>query len=176
MDFAHSAAARDTIERMTTFMNEHVIPAEKTYFEQLKRGEDWTQWNQPAVMEELKAKATSDLNTLNPAQVRAELRKAESGSAQHFLFKHRLASGEVRDVEVFSGPVDGWNADGDRVYSGDWAFGRLVSDQYAGSGDKAGFLKWQGGLHALKFHPSPPSPETGLSARTTSCSGIFPKT
>jgi hypothetical protein len=29
MDFAHSAAARDTIERMTAFMNEHVIPAEK---------------------------------------------------------------------------------------------------------------------------------------------------
>ena len=57
MDFAHSAAARDTIERMTAFMNEHVIPAEKTYFEQLKRGEDWTRWNQPPVMEELKAKA-----------------------------------------------------------------------------------------------------------------------
>lgn len=57
MDFAHSAAARDTIERMTTFMNEHVIPAEKTYFEQLQRGADWTRWNQPPVMEELKAKA-----------------------------------------------------------------------------------------------------------------------
>ena len=57
MDFAHSAAARDTIERMTAFMNQHVIPAEKTYFEQLQRGADWTQWNQPPVMEQLKAKA-----------------------------------------------------------------------------------------------------------------------
>ncbi|HEY9054168.1 MAG TPA: ATP-binding protein, partial [Rectinemataceae bacterium] len=48
----------------------------------------------------------ADLNTMSPAQIRAEMRKAESGLANHFLFKHRLASGEVRDVEVFSGPVE----------------------------------------------------------------------
>ncbi|MBN8456839.1 MAG: ABC transporter permease subunit [Verrucomicrobia bacterium] len=84
------------------------------------------------------------------------------GDAGRIQLRHTLRNG------VFSGPVDGWNADGDRVYSGDWAFGRLVSDQYTGSGDKAGFLKWQGGLHALKFHPSPPSPDTGNWLGTTS--------
>lgn len=38
-------------------MHEHVIPAEKTYAAQLRGGADWTQWQQPPIMEELKAKA-----------------------------------------------------------------------------------------------------------------------
>jgi len=57
MDFAHSATARDLIDRMTAFMNEHVLPAEKAYHAQLTGGSDWTQWVQPEIMEGLKAKA-----------------------------------------------------------------------------------------------------------------------
>lgn len=57
MNFAHSDTATSLIARMQSFMQEHVIPAEKTYAAQLRGGADWTQWQQPPVMEELKAKA-----------------------------------------------------------------------------------------------------------------------
>ncbi|NTU85357.1 MAG: PAS domain S-box protein, partial [Chloroflexales bacterium] len=42
------------------------------------------------------------LNLLAPAQVRAELDAARGGRRNQFHFQHRLASGEVRAVEVFS--------------------------------------------------------------------------
>lgn len=57
MNFAHSDTATSLIARMQSFMQEHVIPAEKTYAAQLRGGADWIQWQQPPVMEELKAKA-----------------------------------------------------------------------------------------------------------------------
>nr|WP_314860858.1 acyl-CoA dehydrogenase family protein [uncultured Undibacterium sp.] len=57
MNFAHSDTAADLIARMQTFMQEHIVPAEKTYAAQLRGGSDWTQWQQPPIMEELKAKA-----------------------------------------------------------------------------------------------------------------------
>jgi len=47
----------------------------------------------------------TDINILSPDEVRTEMRRAKNGSRRHFLFRHRLASGEVRDVEVYSGPV-----------------------------------------------------------------------
>jgi alkylation response protein AidB-like acyl-CoA dehydrogenase len=57
MDFAYSTRARDYIERLNAFMAEHVLPAESIYRRQLAGGADWTRWNQPPIMEELKAKA-----------------------------------------------------------------------------------------------------------------------
>jgi PAS domain S-box-containing protein len=44
------------------------------------------------------------INTLAPAQVDAEIARARSGERDHFLFRHRLASGEVRKVAVWSTP------------------------------------------------------------------------
>jgi len=55
MDFALSAKAQDYLERLKVFMAERVIPAEPEYGRQLKRGD--LPWNNPPVMEELKAKA-----------------------------------------------------------------------------------------------------------------------
>ncbi len=58
MDFAPSTAARQTLERLTPFMNEHVFPAEAEYHRQLGHsGGDWRRWRQPAIMESLKQKA-----------------------------------------------------------------------------------------------------------------------
>ncbi|MBC3833324.1 acyl-CoA dehydrogenase family protein [Undibacterium amnicola] len=57
MNFAHSDNATNLIARLQAFMQEHVIPAEKTYAAQLRGGADWTQWQQPPIMKELKAKA-----------------------------------------------------------------------------------------------------------------------
>lgn len=45
------------------------------------------------------------INTLNQKQVHEEMRKAKKEGRKYFRFKHRLCSGEIRDVEVYSGPV-----------------------------------------------------------------------
>ena len=45
------------------------------------------------------------INTLTPAETRQEMQAAEAEHRNYFLFKHRLAGGEVRTVEVFSYPV-----------------------------------------------------------------------
>lgn len=55
MNFGYSAVAQDYIDRLKSFMREHVEPAEPVYFAALKRGAQ--PWNTPPVMEELKAKA-----------------------------------------------------------------------------------------------------------------------
>lgn len=55
--------------------------------------------------EELTARRITDLNTLAPDQVFDEMQRARAGERQQFSFRHRLANGEIRDVEVFSGPV-----------------------------------------------------------------------
>lgn len=57
MDFAHSPKAQDMIERVSAFMRDHVLPAEDAYHAQLTGVSDWRQWKQPALLEDLKAKA-----------------------------------------------------------------------------------------------------------------------
>ena len=57
MDFRRSALAEDFLRRLTEFMNHEVMPAEAEYKKQLNGGENWRQWNQPAIMESLKARA-----------------------------------------------------------------------------------------------------------------------
>lgn len=47
----------------------------------------------------------SGVNTLNADEVRHEMERARKGEASFFEFRHRLADGSVRDVEVFSGTV-----------------------------------------------------------------------
>jgi len=57
MDFGYSPRAKEYIERVKTFMRDHVIPAEEAYHAQMSGSADWRQWRQPALMEDLKAKA-----------------------------------------------------------------------------------------------------------------------
>ncbi|MFP4233977.1 MAG: PAS domain S-box protein [Nitriliruptoraceae bacterium] len=55
--------------------------------------------------EELCARTILDLNLLPPEEVRREVRSAEEQQRTYFAFRHRTAGGEVRDVEVYSGPI-----------------------------------------------------------------------
>jgi len=57
VDFAFSEKAQSYRQRLTAFMQESVLPAEKTYSSQLRHTAEWRQWVQPPIMEELKAKA-----------------------------------------------------------------------------------------------------------------------
>jgi acyl-CoA dehydrogenase len=53
MDFEYSDKVKDLIQRVTTFMDEHVYPVEQKMHEQVAEN----QWTTPPLMEELKAKA-----------------------------------------------------------------------------------------------------------------------
>lgn len=55
--------------------------------------------------QQLKSMRIGEINTLLPDEVQAEMNSAASERRKYFLFKHRLADGSIRDVEVFSGPV-----------------------------------------------------------------------
>lgn len=55
--------------------------------------------------EALKGKKISEINTLSPAEVQLEMERAKNEERTHFIFRHRLANGRIRDVEVSSGPV-----------------------------------------------------------------------
>ncbi|OOG45543.1 acyl-CoA dehydrogenase family protein [Rhodanobacter sp. C01] len=57
MDFAASERTQALVERLSTFMRDEVVPAERVYATQLTGSSDHRQWRQPAVMESLKAKA-----------------------------------------------------------------------------------------------------------------------
>jgi alkylation response protein AidB-like acyl-CoA dehydrogenase len=60
MDFTPSPRAQDYLVRIRSFMQEHVLPVEESYFRDLlagNHGGDWTQWRTSPVIEGLKAKA-----------------------------------------------------------------------------------------------------------------------
>lgn len=56
--------------------------------------------------EQLQQMLISDINILSPDQIAEQITLATQTQQHYFHFKHRLASGEIRDVEVFSGPVN----------------------------------------------------------------------
>lgn len=47
----------------------------------------------------------SDINMATPEEVRARMNTALINEKNYFSFRHRLANGQPRDVEVFSGPL-----------------------------------------------------------------------
>ena len=54
---------------------------------------------------ELQSKKMTEINTLPVEKIRSEMKRACLGEQQQFYFQHRLASGAIREVEVFSGPI-----------------------------------------------------------------------
>ncbi len=55
--------------------------------------------------DELRAMFIQQINQLSPEEVAAQRRRAVDRSMNEFVFPHRLASGEIRFVEVYSSPV-----------------------------------------------------------------------
>ncbi|WP_340820286.1 PAS domain-containing sensor histidine kinase [Methanolobus sp. WCC4] len=56
-------------------------------------------------LEELTSMRIDEINTLSSEDIRAEMQNAVNEKRNYFLFKHKLASGDIRDVEVYSSPV-----------------------------------------------------------------------
>jgi PAS domain S-box-containing protein len=57
-------------------------------------------------LQELRCLRITDLNILPAVQVTAEMARALTEQRNYFLFRHKLASGAIRDVEVHSSPLD----------------------------------------------------------------------
>ncbi len=55
--------------------------------------------------EKMQQMKISDINTLTPEQVKNEMEKARNSRRFHVEFKHRLANGSIRDVEVYSSTI-----------------------------------------------------------------------
>ncbi|WP_319780684.1 ATP-binding protein [Maridesulfovibrio sp.] len=53
---------------------------------------------------EMKSKTVFDLNQLSKDMMISKMEEAKKNRLSKFIFQHRLADGQVRDVEVFSGP------------------------------------------------------------------------
>src|SRR5262249_21720937 len=56
-------------------------------------------------LKELEGMNVTQINTLPPERVVEEMRRAATKECSYFNFRHRLASGQVRDVEVHSSPA-----------------------------------------------------------------------
>lgn len=55
---------------------------------------------------ELLSRRITDINQLTPEEVRQEMDNARTGRRRYFRFRHLIADGSIRHVEVYSGPVD----------------------------------------------------------------------
>ncbi len=56
-------------------------------------------------LEQLKSMRIDEINVLPPEEVQREMALAREEKRLYFQFRHRLADGKIRDVEVYSGPV-----------------------------------------------------------------------
>ncbi|MEP2775501.1 MAG: ABC transporter permease subunit [Luteolibacter sp.] len=80
-----------------------------------------------------------------------------------FHLRYTLRNGRL------SGAVDGWNEEGDRVYTAEYLKGSKVKEKYNGDGELVDFLGSDDiELRAVKYAPSPPIPEEGNWLGTTS--------
>lgn len=55
--------------------------------------------------DQLIGKKASEINTLSEVELTEVAKEVGEHKRKQMLFKHRLASGEIRDVEVYSGPI-----------------------------------------------------------------------
>jgi PAS domain S-box-containing protein len=67
----------------------------------------------------LKQMTIGQINTLPPSEIQAAMRKVMGQERKAFIFQHRLADGQIKDVEVFSGPV---------MYEGQLALYSIIYD------------------------------------------------
>ncbi len=55
--------------------------------------------------EEITTKKITDINIMQSEEIRSAINLVQKKEQNHFFFKHQLASGEIRDVEVYTGLI-----------------------------------------------------------------------
>ena len=56
--------------------------------------------------EQMRQMNVPDLNILSPQEISTRLSQAKSNQRDYFMVPHRLASGEIRQMEIHSGPIN----------------------------------------------------------------------
>ena len=98
MDFQPSPRARDFAHRLSDFFVEHIAPAEsevRRINRALNQGADWTRWQVPPIVEELKAKARAAglWNLFLPdAELGAGLTTLEYAPLAELMGRHEFAA------------------------------------------------------------------------------------
>lgn len=100
------ALAESEARYRSLFENNHatmliVQPADGAIVDANPAAERFYGWTR----EQLRQMRITEINTLPPERVAAELEQARRVHRHCFLFSHRRADGSVRDVEVFTGPI-----------------------------------------------------------------------
>jgi PAS domain S-box-containing protein len=78
-----------------------IDPADTSIIDANPAAADFYGWS----LDQLRRMKVSDINTMPPEQILAEMERARSRTRMAFRFRHRLADGSTRDVDVYSGPV-----------------------------------------------------------------------
>ncbi len=55
---------------------------------------------------EILAMTMSEINTLSQKDLKKEMEKTRLNKGNYYHFRHRLKTGDIRDVEVYSGPIE----------------------------------------------------------------------
>ncbi len=56
-------------------------------------------------LETFKTKRIPDLNTAPEEEIRAEIKRSVAEGRDYYLYQHRLANNDVRDVEIYAYPL-----------------------------------------------------------------------
>jgi PAS domain S-box-containing protein len=78
-----------------------IDPEDGSFVEVNRAGIDFYGWSR----EEFLALKISQVNTMTGDQLRGAMAETISAGSRHFEARHRLANGDVRDVEIHSGPI-----------------------------------------------------------------------
>jgi PAS domain S-box-containing protein len=78
-----------------------IDPDDQSIIDANKAAEKFYGWS----ISELKKMKVNQINTLSSSEIDLEINKARRLGRIHFEFKHRLADGSVRDVEIFSSKI-----------------------------------------------------------------------
>jgi len=57
-------------------------------------------------VKQLKSMSTAEINIMDPGQDAIERSRVFHGEKKYFNFQHKLASGEIREVEIYASPID----------------------------------------------------------------------
>lgn len=106
----HKVMERRLIENQerfrSLFQNNHAVmlvidPSDGSIVDANPAASKYYGWS----IQQLTSMKISDINTLSPDEIKKEMQRAKSFEKNYFQFKHRLSNGNVRDVEVYSGPI-----------------------------------------------------------------------
>ncbi|MBA2881446.1 PAS domain S-box-containing protein [Desulfosalsimonas propionicica] len=89
--FQHHAAAKLLIDAETGKIAEANYAVEKFY--------GWS-------AKELRKRKIHDINTLPPDRIASEMDSARTQKRTHFEFRHRIADGSIKNVDVYSSSID----------------------------------------------------------------------